>query len=120
MKAKKLLILNRIHDIDQIKSIIKENEIEIYSLNFSVHSVLNENKIPHVMSEELLAEDDLNKIFDKTVELYDWHKVIGVHCRFLNLLGDNLESGEELSNGNKNILIGKIIKSLYDLLSDSP
>ena len=62
MKAKKLLILNRIHDIDQIKSIIKENEIEIYSLNFSVHSVLNENKIPHVMSEELLAEDDLNKI----------------------------------------------------------
>ena len=60
----------------QIKSIIKENEIEIYSLNFSVHSVLNENKIPHVMSEELLAEDDLNKIFDKTVELYDWHNNI--------------------------------------------
>jgi len=76
LKIKKLLILNRIHDIDQIKSIIKENEIEIYSLNFSVHSVLNENKIPHVMSEELLAEDDLNKIFDKTVELYDWHNNI--------------------------------------------
>ena len=73
MKAKKLLILNRIHDIDQIKSIIKENEIEIYSLNFSVHSILNENKIPHVMSEELLTEDDLNKIFDKTAALYGWH-----------------------------------------------
>ena len=73
MKIKKLLILNHIHDIDQIKSLIKENEIEIYSLNFSVHSILNENKIPHVMSEELLTEDDLNKIFDKTAALYGWH-----------------------------------------------
>ena len=60
------------------------------------------------------------KALDRHLELYDWDRVIGVHCRFLNLLGDNLESGEELSNGNKNILIKKIIKKLYDLLSDSP
>ena len=60
------------------------------------------------------------KALDRYLELYDWNQVIGVHCRFINLLGDNIESGEELSSDKKNILIEKIIKSLYDLLSDSP
>ena len=37
----------------------------------------------------------------------------------LNLLGDNLESGEELSNGDKNILIKKIIKNLNAVQSST-
>ena len=50
--------------------------IKIFPASLTAIKKLNENKIPHVMSEELLAEDDLNKIFDKTVELYDWHNNI--------------------------------------------
>ena len=39
------------------------------------------------------TQQALNKYLDKN----NWDKVIGIHCRFLNLLEDNIESGETYS-----------------------
>ena len=76
MKSPTILILNQIPDLNILKSLIKNEEIKIFSLNYTVHSFLKENKILHDIGEELLNENEINTIFDKTVSLYNWHDQI--------------------------------------------
>ena len=76
LKSPTILILNQIPDIDILKSLIKNEEIKILSLNYNVHNFLKENKISHDIGEEFLNEDEINAIFDKTVSLYNWYDKI--------------------------------------------
>jgi hypothetical protein len=81
LKSHTILILNQIPDIDILKSLIKNEEIKneeikIFSLNYAVHNFLKENKISHDIGEELLNENEVNTIFDKTVSLYNWYDQI--------------------------------------------
>lgn len=76
LKSPTILILNQIPDIDILKSLIKNEEIKIFSLNYNVHNFLNINKISHDIGEDLLNEDEINAIFDKTVSLYNWYDQI--------------------------------------------
>lgn len=45
----------------------------IYSMNFKVHQHLESLSIKHEIGEDVLDENDLNLIFDKTVSLYAWY-----------------------------------------------
>jgi hypothetical protein len=74
LKSESILILNHIPDIEILKLLIKNEDVKIFSLNFSVHKFLDENKIIHYIGEEFLDDNDINAIFDKTVSLYDWYK----------------------------------------------
>jgi hypothetical protein len=76
LKSPTILILNQIPDLNILKSLIKNEEIKIFSLNYTVHSFLKENKISHDIGEELFNENEINTIFDKTVSLYNWHDQI--------------------------------------------
>ena len=76
LKSHTVLILNQIPDIDILKSLIKNEEIKIFSLNYNIHNFLKENKISHNIGEDLLNEDELNAIFDKTASLYNWYDKI--------------------------------------------
>ena len=76
MKSPTILILNQIPDLNILKSLIKNEEIKIFSLNYEVHNFLKKNKISHDIGEELLNENEINKIFDKTVSLYNWYDEI--------------------------------------------
>ena len=48
----------------------------------------------------------------------DWGKMIGVHCRFINLLEDHIEQGNKLSNKDQNILINKVFLVLDEILKN--
>ena len=76
LKSPTILILNQIPDLNILKSLIKNEEIKIFSLNYTVHNFLKENKILHDIGEELLNENEINAIFDKTVSLYNWYDKI--------------------------------------------
>lgn len=103
-----LIILKSLDDINKISKFTKNNTT-IYSLNNKVHKYLEKYNIAHIIGEELLTEEDLNQIFDKTVDLYDWY----------NYLPNN----EQLIFKNTNILhfldTGEfhlfIINKLYEL-----
>tara|TARA_B100000029_G_scaffold482979_1_gene533695 strand:+ start:168 stop:1130 length:963 start_codon:yes stop_codon:yes gene_type:complete len=47
---------------------------------------------------------------------YNWNQVIGIHCRFINLLGDNIEHGKVLSKNKQIKIIQKIISNLEKIL----
>jgi len=76
LKSCSILILNQIPDISILKSLIKNEEVKIFSLNYNVHNFLKKNKISHNIGEDILDEDELNAIFDKTVSLYNWYDQI--------------------------------------------
>tara|TARA_B110000438_G_scaffold192501_1_gene184114 strand:- start:139 stop:2031 length:1893 start_codon:yes stop_codon:yes gene_type:complete len=76
LKSPSILILNQIPNIDILKSLIKNEEIKIFSLNYNVHNFLKINKISHDIGEDFLNEDEINAIFDKTVSLYNWYDEI--------------------------------------------
>ena len=67
LKYHTVLILNQIPDIDILKSLINNEEIKIFSLNYNIHNFLKENKISHNIGEDLLNEDELNAIFDRVL-----------------------------------------------------
>ena len=90
LKSPTILILNQIPELNILKSLIKNEEIKIFSLNYTVHSFLKENKILHDIGEELLNENEINAIFDKTVSLYNWYERIpskNLEFNGVNLLG---------------------------------
>ena len=51
----------------------------IYSMNFEVHQYLEELSIRHEIAEDILDNNDQDKIFDKVTSLYDWYKKISRH-----------------------------------------
>ena len=51
----------------------------IYSMNFEVHQYLEEISIRHEIAEDILDNNDQDKIFDKVTSLYDWHNKIPRH-----------------------------------------
>ena len=51
----------------------------IYSMNFEVHQYLEEISIRHEIAEDILDNNDQDKIFDKVTSLYDWHNKISRH-----------------------------------------
>ena len=59
------------------------------------------------------------KTLNPYLKLYDWNKVIGVHCRFINLLGDNIESGKTLNKQCCNSLIDKIKLRLHTIVNSN-
>ena len=63
----------------------------IYSMNFKVHRYLENLSINHKIAEDVLDENDLNLIFDKTVSLYGWYKHSDVFQKMqfegVNILG---------------------------------
>lgn len=76
LKSPTILILNQIPDLNILKSLIKNDEIRIFSLNYLVHNFLERNEIMHDIAEDLLNENEINEIFDKTVSLYNWYNQI--------------------------------------------
>jgi len=118
LKSPTILILNQIPDIDILKSLIKNKEIKIFSLNYDVHNFLKENEISHNIGEEFLNEDELNAIFDKTVSLYNWYDEIEGKIPVYNkinifsLLDTNEFHEFILNNIYKFYLIKKIIINL--------
>ena len=115
MKSPTILILNQIPDLNILKPLIKNQEIKIFSLNYMVHNFLKENKIPHDIGEELLNENEINTIFDKTVSLYNWYDEIeekspvydGINI--FSLLDSSIFHEFILNNIYKFFLIKKII-----------
>ena len=65
LKSPTILILNQIPDLNILKSLIKNDEIRIFSLNYLVHNFLERNEIMHDIAEDLLNENEINEIFDK-------------------------------------------------------
>ena len=63
----------------------------IYSMNFKVHRHLENLSINHKIAEDVLDENDLNLIFDKTVSMYGWYKHSDVFQKMqfegVNILG---------------------------------
>jgi hypothetical protein len=51
----------------------------IYSMNFEVHQYLEEISIRHEIAEDILDNNDQDKIFDKVTSLYNWHNKISRH-----------------------------------------
>lgn len=103
-----IIILKSLDDINKISKFTKNNP-PIYSLNNKVHKYLEKFNVEHIIGEELITEEDLNQIFDKTVNLYDWY--------------NSLPAKEQLIFKNTNILnfldTGEfhlfILNKLYDL-----
>jgi len=56
----------------------------------------------------------------ETIEIYlnrhDWNQIIGVHCRFINLLEDKIENGKVLSKEKQQELMHKISANLDKIL----
>ncbi len=84
-----LIILKSLDDINIISKFPK-NDTRIFSMNNDVHKYLKKFNVEHSIGEELLTEEDLVQIFDKTVNLYDWY--------------DHLKNNKKLIFENTNIL----------------
>jgi len=56
-------------------------------------------------------------LYDHYLNAHDWNRIIGIHCRFVNLLGDKLESRKEISESAKTELITKITNLLKKMVS---
>ena len=70
-----VIILKNMDDINIILKFSKSDQ-KIYSLNNDVHKYLQKFNVVHSIGEELLTEEDLTQIFDKTVSLYDWYNYL--------------------------------------------
>ena len=68
---------------EKIKKLNSSNTI-IFSMNFKVHQYLESLSIKHEIGENILDQEDLNFIFDKTVSLYRWyeHDLISNELKF--------------------------------------
>ena len=65
-----------LNDVDFSKEKIMKLDLSrtiIYSMNFKVHQHLEDLSIKHEIGEDVLDNNDLNLIFDKTVSLYTWY-----------------------------------------------
>jgi hypothetical protein len=107
------------------KIIMDKNDFIAIRVNFDYSEILNNN----FKTINLNWTDCFNKLFKYSqftnIMLADWVKsngnndLIGVHCRFINLMGDNIEKGKELCDKNKQLLLKKIIKTIHAILPDS-
>lgn len=72
-----IIFINSISDLNSIpKNLIKNNNMRIFSLNFETHTILQAEKIPHEIADDLLKQEERLQIFDKAVEFLSWHTKI--------------------------------------------
>lgn len=103
-----LIILKSLDDINLISK-FSNNNTKIYTLNNDIHKYLQKSNISHVIGDELLTEDDLVQIFDKTVELYDWYNYLPNNEK---LIFENINILHFLDTGEFHLFV---INKIYEL-----
>ena len=59
--------------IEQIKSIQKQDQITIISLDYKSYTLLEKYKIPSIPSDQFLTSDEMKQIQNSSYILSDWH-----------------------------------------------
>ena len=72
-----IILITSILDLDEIpNNLLKSNETKIFSFNLDVHLELKNQKIEHIIADDLLSLDERLKIFDKMTEFGSWYSNI--------------------------------------------
>lgn len=71
----------------------------------------------HYFKELFELDDTAARQYHFLLAQRDWGQVLGVHCRFLNLLGDKLEKRPEMPVVQQGVLLGKLVACLRQQLS---
>ena len=90
--------------------LLKKTENKIFALDYNSHQILKKKSINHELADNELDENDLVKIFDKVVSLYDWYKFIPkeIECKINNFNFFQILDSAELH--------AYIINVLYDFV----
>ena len=80
--------------------LLKKTENKIFALDYNSHKILKKKSIKHELIDNELDENDLVKIFDKVVSLYDWYKFIPkeIECKINNFNFYQILDSAELDN----------------------
>ena len=69
----KILLLSNIQDFSDISNIIHTNHQKIISFDYETHMILENNNIPHSLSENFLNELDLTNIDNDSIKFSKWY-----------------------------------------------
>tara|TARA_B110000116_G_C16787147_1_gene561567 strand:+ start:1557 stop:2516 length:960 start_codon:yes stop_codon:yes gene_type:complete len=107
------------------KIIMDKNDFIAIRINFDYSEIIN-NKFGNLNFEWSYYFNKLfkyskytNKVLSDYLESNPSEFSVGLHCRFINLMGDNIEKGKELSEENRLLLLEKIIKTIQTISLES-
>ena len=87
---KKSILVDSYSNFDNLKKIILgKNDIQIFTFDYESHKKLNEEKIPHLISDNFVSDDEYKKIQNYVYRFSYWYSNKELQ-EFLNYAGINI------------------------------
>ena len=87
---KKSILVDSYSNFDNLKKIILgKNDIQIFTFDYESHKKLNEEKIPHLISDNFVSDDEYKKIQNYVYRFSYWYSDKELQ-EFLNYAGINI------------------------------
>lgn len=111
MSVKKVLLLDSSVDLDTIEKFVNDKNIEIISFDYNIHNYLLNKKIPHLISEQFLTNQDTATIDKQIYQFSSWYDNKNV-SQFLQFEGLNI--GKLFHDDTLDFLL-KFLKKFYEI-----